>query len=513
MAFTAALPLRTGAPAFSPGRTPIHTRRPRVRMTVEPPRPTGPLRSIRDFLDGVRRVSGLGESLSDPEIELDSGGALFRDDDDPPTVLVVGATGETGRIVVRKLILRGYRVRVLVRDLYSATLDILGTGVQYVKGDIADYDSLFEAVGDVDKVVCTVGTPDAAAAEEVEFRGVARLIRAFHDARIAYYGRAEATKLVLFNFGAERDLARWKRVVPAMGAEGARAPRCNFQRTGANRVAFMGQVFSMYSGRAEIRCDPAVFNLADFSGLILRCVGDGKRYTAVLRTAGGVKAGVEYAAGFDTHLHKWGTVRIPFSAFRARPLPTAPDADPAPQISLADAPRLRRGGVRQIALQYEKPSVSPEKDDGRFYLAVDYLKAYRTQETPDFVLVSCASVTSRDLKTLDEEGLRSVASEDRTAWKYMSEKRLRQSGLTYCIVRPGTFTDQPGGNKAIMLEQGGDVSGAISRADVAEICVQSLLDPRACNVTFDAFESMYAPTAMRPEQNVSAMLSRLQPNT
>jgi nucleoside-diphosphate-sugar epimerase len=68
-----------------------------------------------------------------------------------PTVLVVGATGDIGRQVVRKLILKGrsirrtvgglgfshdwgwdatgYRVQVLVRNLYSSTLNLLGTGM------------------------------------------------------------------------------------------------------------------------------------------------------------------------------------------------------------------------------------------------------------------------------------------------------------------------------------------------------------------------------------------------
>ena len=127
------------------------------------------------------------------------------------------------------------------------------------------------------------------------------------------------------------------------------------------------------------------------------------------------------------------------------------------------------------------------------------------------MLLSCASVSGRDCAEWDENGFQSLAAEDATAWKYMSENRLRSSGLTYTIVRPGVFTYDPGGNKAFTLDQGGNVCGAISRADVAEICVRALLDPRACNVTLDAFESMYASTATNPSQDDSSMLSRLQP--
>eukprot|EP00967_Tisochrysis_lutea_P046090 scaffold55923_cov25-Tisochrysis_lutea.AAC.1 len=43
-----------------------------------------------------------------------------------PQVLVVGATGRTGLIIVRKLLLRGFRVAVLVRSLSTDTLNRLG---------------------------------------------------------------------------------------------------------------------------------------------------------------------------------------------------------------------------------------------------------------------------------------------------------------------------------------------------------------------------------------------------
>lgn len=478
----------------------------RASTTPTPPPypPKGPFSSARDFLAGIRRAAGLAPDTRDDPFDLDRS-QLFQPEDQAPEVLVAGATGETGRIIVRKLLLRGYRVRVLVRNLYSSTLDLLGTGVSFVKGDLTDYDSLREATGDVDKVICAVGAREGDDVETVEYASVGCLIRAFQDSRVQYYGRAEATKLILFNFGNEDHLQKWKRVVPEEGDEGARPPRVNFQITGPNRVAFMGHVYSKYSGLAEIRTLPSRVNLRGFSGLVLRCIGDGKRYYIVLRTTEGIKNGIEYVAKISSHKNKWESVRIPLSSFAAY--------DIKDQLRNRDAPEIDRGDIRQIAIQYRKPAVSPEKDDGRFYLGVDYLKAYRTQEQPDFVLVSCASVTARDFSELDEHGLRAVAKDDITAWKYMAERRLRQSGLTYCIVRPGSFTDQPGGNKAIMLEQDGNVSGAISRADVAEVCVKSLLDPRACNITFDAFESMYAPSARLPRQDVSSMLSGLRPNT
>lgn len=523
MAFASAAALKTSTFSASPSNTntcDTHTPvlvaqrhlKTQLQATAGPPqrpneeKPQGPFSAARDFLAGIRRATGFASDDVAEEFD-DDRMQLFSPEDSPPEVLVVGATGRTGQIIARKLVLRGYRVRVLVRNLYSATLDVVGTGVSYVKGDLLDYESLLEATADADKIICVAGAGKGSEidAESTEYDGVANLIRAFHDSRIQIYGRAEATKLALFNFATEPHLAKWKRVVLEEGDEGARPPRVNFQVTGGNRVAFMGQIFSTYSGVAEVRTTPSRLNLRAFAGLLLRCVGDGKAYCIIIRTAEGVRAGIEYVVTFPSRPNKWESVRLPFDSFVPISLTDG--------SVKSDAPKLDKSDVRQIAMQFRKPAETPEKDDGKFYLGVDYMKAYRSQKEPDFVLVSCASVTSRDFSILDEKGLRAAAKDDVAAWKYLAEKRLRQSGLTYCIVRPGTFTEQPGGNKALMLEQDANISGAIGRADLAEICVSALIDSRACNVTFDAFESMYAPSAQIPQQDVTSMLGRLRQNT
>ena len=51
------------------------------------------------------------------------------------------------------------QVRVLVRDLYSKTLNTLGTGVTYCQGDLNNMDSLEYALTDVDKIVVCAAAP------------------------------------------------------------------------------------------------------------------------------------------------------------------------------------------------------------------------------------------------------------------------------------------------------------------------------------------------------------------
>ena len=117
--------------------------------------------------DRLRRKGGGGGSGGGSS---SGGAALFSErnpylerlerDDFVPEVLVIGATGAVGRLVVRRLLLDGrFRVRVLVRDLYSKTLNLLGTGVTYCRGDLGNMESLEYAVTDVDKIVFCAAAP------------------------------------------------------------------------------------------------------------------------------------------------------------------------------------------------------------------------------------------------------------------------------------------------------------------------------------------------------------------
>eukprot|EP00951_Prasinocladus_malaysianus_P020855 scaffold171630_cov27-Prasinocladus_malaysianus.AAC.1 len=63
------------------------------------------------------------------------------------TVMVVGATGRVGRVVVRKLLLRGYTVKVFARNTEAE----FPTSVEVVEGDVGDYASVKAALKGVDK--------------------------------------------------------------------------------------------------------------------------------------------------------------------------------------------------------------------------------------------------------------------------------------------------------------------------------------------------------------------------
>ena len=68
--------------------------------------------------------------------------------------------------------------------------------------------------------------------------------------------------------------------------------------------------------------------------------------------------------------------------------------------------------------------------------------------------------------------------------KHNADEYLKNSGLTYSIVRPGTLTnDSP--IELIELQQHLNKHGEISRADVAQTLVHFLADKIGLNATFE----------------------------
>lgn len=109
------------------------------------------------------------------------------------------------------------------------------------------------------------------------------------------------------------------------------------------------------------------------------------------------------------------------------------------------------------------------------------VRAAQLNQVKRFVLISSIAVThpehplNRFGRILD--------------WKRKGEDALRQSGMDYAIVRPGGLTDGPGGSQRLAFSQGDQILGTLSRADLAEICLQALEHPFPPRVTFEAVET------------------------
>jgi nucleoside-diphosphate-sugar epimerase len=71
--------------------------------------------------------------------------------------------------------------------------------------------------------------------------------------------------------------------------------------------------------------------------------------------------------------------------------------------------------------------------------------------------------------------------------KNLAEEYLRNSGLTYTIVRPGGLKSEPAtGNGVLTVDP--SIGGIIHRADVAEWIVQCVNNPKSYNQTFGAVD-------------------------
>ncbi len=80
--------------------------------------------------------------------------------------------------------------------------------------------------------------------------------------------------------------------------------------------------------------------------------------------------------------------------------------------------------------------------------------------------------------------------------KDKAEKAVRASGLRYTIVRPGGLTNQPPFQKGIKIAPADALSsGSISRADVAEVCVQALWTATASGKTLEIVSDETAPVS------------------
>jgi len=127
--------------------------------------PVGLGRRSRQVFDEVwRKFSRLGQmsSASSSAVAEQDPAVLFRGGPmceftvpgaQDTTVLVVGATSRIGRIVVRKLMLRGYNVKALVRTNDPEVIDMLPRSVDIVVSDVGDPSSVQAAVSGCNKVI------------------------------------------------------------------------------------------------------------------------------------------------------------------------------------------------------------------------------------------------------------------------------------------------------------------------------------------------------------------------
>lgn len=95
-------------------------------------------------------------------------------------ILIAGASGRTGRLIVDGLRQLGIKPQILARDVAKAK-EILGDDLVFHLGDVRDYESLVEPMAGIDVVVSAVGSTTPVGKncpKHVDYEGIRNLVRA-----------------------------------------------------------------------------------------------------------------------------------------------------------------------------------------------------------------------------------------------------------------------------------------------------------------------------------------------
>ncbi|XP_060191423.1 uncharacterized protein LOC132621249 isoform X3 [Lycium barbarum] len=413
-----------------------------------PPSPAKFLESLIEKLTGP--------SPSKPVNSMDSSGIT----------LVTGATGGVGRRVVDVLRNKKLPVRILVRNEEKAR-KMLGEDVDLVVGDVTKANTLlpeyFKGVRSVINAVSVIvgpkegDTPDRAKySQGIKF--FEPEIKGDSPEMVEYIGMKNLINAIKENVG-----LRTGKLV--FGYEGV--------VTTANNGGFA-------SIRTKNFSEPE--DLSAYDGLELRLKGDGRRYKLIVRTSRDWDT-VGYTSIFDT-VEGWQSVRLPFSSlrpiFRARTVLDAPAFDPSQITSL-----------QLMFSKFESDGkLNPTFKEGPFELPISCIRAYlKDPITPRFVHVSSAGVTRPERPGIDLSKQPPAVRLNKEldfilTFKLKGEDEIRESGIPYSIVRPCALTEEPAGADLI-FDQGDNITGKISREEVARICVAALKSPYACDKTFE----------------------------
>jgi uncharacterized protein YbjT (DUF2867 family) len=104
-------------------------------------------------------------------------------------VLVVGATGQTGKHIVRQLVERKISVKALVRNLEKAK-ELLPSEVELVVGDVLQPNTIENALSDCNVLLCATGaTPslDPTGPYQVDYQGTKNLVDAAKSKKIEHF--------------------------------------------------------------------------------------------------------------------------------------------------------------------------------------------------------------------------------------------------------------------------------------------------------------------------------------
>ncbi|KAI5059136.1 hypothetical protein GOP47_0025455 [Adiantum capillus-veneris] len=144
-----------------------------------------------------------------------------------------------------------------------------------------------------------------------------------------------------------------------------------------------------------------------------------------------------------------------------------------------------------------KPGFDPSKggrpefyfEDGGFPEQVDWLGQKNQIDAAKAVGAKHVVLVGSMGGTNINNPLNALGNGNILVWKRKAEQYLADSGIPYTIIRAGGLQDSEGGVREFLIGKDDELlttnTRTISRADVAEVCVQALLIEEAKNKAFD----------------------------
>mmetsp|Transcript_21798 Transcript_21798/g.42380 ORF Transcript_21798/g.42380 Transcript_21798/m.42380 type:complete len:642 (-) Transcript_21798:184-2109(-) len=405
-------------------------------------------------------------------------------------VAVFGATGQTGREVVKELLNQGRKVVGYIRTrqkwgegskgFEAAAEEIL----QEFKGSVGSF-TVREAdvtkplspdtLAGVNQLVLALGPiKDEMTSEDVDYKGVANIVNSFKE--FVAPAKSETSRLFEFGWNSANGIDSWS---PFGAAES------DIAFVGGS-MGWSGQVKTPIGGGfAGIKGSTEKLSLQNTDSLKMRIRGDGNRYKFMVT----LKNGKRYQCPFDTAKGLTEDIELPLESFVPLVDETQNTVDYSAQ-SLVDVDKSQVESLGILASMYEFNSmVNPRGSPETFSLGITSIDAV-VKPQPQIVLVSSAAV-ERNLRVDDAQRESEIPIVKLNPggvlnWKYLGETVVRDSGLSYSIVRPcGLVSEEASGSK-LELSQGDRIAGLISRREVAALTAAAVTTSRAEGKTFEA---------------------------
>mmetsp|Transcript_15982 Transcript_15982/g.26913 ORF Transcript_15982/g.26913 Transcript_15982/m.26913 type:complete len:680 (+) Transcript_15982:106-2145(+) len=420
------------------------------------------------FINRARKFPLSSTSVSEPTTgKWRESLKFWKRKDDLPTkpenaVLVFGATGKTGKQIVKKLLEENKQIVIPARN---------ETKVMEVFGDLIENENIFvdptidltdpysvtsELFDGVDQIVSSLGPTfgdPAASSEAIDFYANLDIFRKFKkvlekretpDMNLNGLLRKSLVSLS----ESSRQLERWMRRDDAMvgGRSSSIWSEVDWEEEGVEFARWTGEIDTNMGGFCGTDYVEK-FDTNGFDGIILRVRGDGNRYKVRLipDNAEMEKNEYQYQASFDTVDGQWMDVFMPFDSFVAVKRNQVDYRAPPVNKASPNGRMLCVGLMRSKYAYNEMESVNFAA--GSFCLDVEDIALFSAPR-PAIVMISSAGTERINKLETEEERKRDIPIVQLNPggilhWKYKAEEELRVSGLDYAIVRATGLANAP----------------------------------------------------------------------